>query len=133
MKIKGVEIDENVVGRRVTITKTYGGSLLGEYQGREVTVTGFDWTEGEDGPLLTEVDGLEWWIEWDCSGDPAEDFEWVPLTHEPPTPSTKTSRKAMAKGLRFEVDKLNKFINQAELCGMTVVLCQPKTPKKEEY
>lgn len=143
MKVKGREINQGLIGTEVIITKVE--SSLKQYVsvGGRYPITGID-EEDDKFPFL--VDGKDW-IFLEEGGD---DFEWADVESEKVKKTNKTQRKAIAKNLVFQVDKLNALLSESVDCGLTVELewgfieegedfikfvevsYQPDTPPKED-
>ena len=140
MKRDMSKITESLVGTKVVILSDV------DYfsEGDELTIVAVEGRQycGHMPVLLELSNGESDWADW-------EHFDLLdeqPIKLVETLKSTKTSRKAMGKSLRFQIDKLNDFIRQAELHGLTVVLdseavntvelvevsFQPKTPPKED-
>ena len=118
MKIKGVEINEGVIGRKVKVTRAV--SFDDSYLDKIVEI--HDYSEnGDDGDelyLYTQDIDHGWWFEME-NGD---DFEWVVDTPIETIKSKKTERKAVASKIKAEIEKLNKTISQAYKYGMEIDL-----------
>tara|TARA_R110002020_G_scaffold446208_4_gene658445 strand:- start:113 stop:580 length:468 start_codon:yes stop_codon:yes gene_type:complete len=137
---KGVEITEDVVGRKVLINKSGSGNF-DNWVGEELTISAINEDNGSIPITPIYIESVGYWI----GLDEGDEFEWVDGPEIIKT--NKTQRKTIANNLRHQIDKINQFIHQAELSGIIVVLdqssCntvditeisyQPKTPPKEEY
>jgi len=130
--LKGVEINDSLVGRKILVLTSNTKYLTEgtEYEvirvidGRYVDVLDND---DDRGDLLRITNGG------------VATWEWVPEV--PVVKSTKTDRKGAAAEIRLVEQELKDAIEEAQKLGMTVtdiatpatIYFQPATPKKEMY